>query len=140
MVNETYVSQVERLKRFLCDELPGGLPLVQKSEDDSVSPVDIAIKLLRERVVAADVPVFVLKGTDLIAPQAVEHYHEMCHSYGLFAQQEEVGKALEEMRDWQDRNRDRVKLPDHKHAPHASVETHSPGLSSSYKGPFRGPK
>lgn len=108
------VRQMLRLLAFISDELPGGKEALRSETGD---PVDLAIKLLRERVVEADVPVFVVKGTDQFALGTIQTYSGICNSYGLYAQAHEVQEALKEMRAWQEAHPDRVKLPDHKHVP-----------------------
>lgn len=62
-------------------------------------------------------PVFVIKATDALAPEAVEAYYELCIRYGLDEQAAQVQLALEEIRDWQNRNDDELTLPSHKHVP-----------------------
>ncbi len=62
-------------------------------------------------------PVFVIKGKDQLAPHAVSAYVELCERAGLPDQAREARYATGEIQNWQFRNRDRVKLPDHKHVP-----------------------
>jgi hypothetical protein len=64
-------------------------------------------------------PVFVIKGTDRIAPAAVEAYHDLCIELGLSDQAGQVWHAAEEIRRWQARHPDRIKKPDHPHVPAA---------------------
>jgi len=107
------MEQINALSDFIKDELPGGADALEV-----LPPVEIAIRLLRERVVAADVPVFVLKGTDSLATGCISYYTELCRSNGLHDQVNQVEKALLEMRQWQAANLSRVKPPVHKHVPH----------------------
>lgn len=60
-------------------------------------------------------PVFVIKAKDLLAPEAVAAYRDLCIIYGLREQAAEVNKAIEEIAAWQEANVDVVKLPDHTH-------------------------
>lgn len=60
-------------------------------------------------------PVFVLKGKDALAPGVVDYYRRECVRHGLAEQAEQVELAFREMAAWQQRNPDKVKLPDHKH-------------------------
>lgn len=64
-------------------------------------------------------PVFVIKGQDRIAPGAVEAYHDLCVERGLAGQAAQVWQAAEEIRRWQARHPDRVKMPNHPHVPAA---------------------
>lgn len=68
-------------------------------------------------------PVFVIKGKDQFAPHAVSAYVELCERAGLPDQARQARHATGEIQNWQFRNRDQVKLPDHTHVPalpHAS--------------------
>jgi hypothetical protein len=67
-------------------------------------------------------PVFVIKGKDKLALEAIRAYRRLCEHYGLRTQAREVGKAHREMREWQQRNRAAMQLPDHPHVP-ATPET-----------------
>lgn len=60
-------------------------------------------------------PVFVIKAKDRLADAAVYAYYKACVQHGLTEQAREVAKALEEICAWQERNPDRIKMPDHKH-------------------------
>jgi hypothetical protein len=62
-------------------------------------------------------PVFVIKGKDRLAIDAIVAYGELCLTAGLYDQAYQVGEAVKEIRDWQDRNPDKVKTPDHEHVP-----------------------
>lgn len=64
-------------------------------------------------------PVFVIKGKDRIAPGAVEAYRDLCIEHDLREQAGEVWRAAEEIRRWQERHPDQVRLPDHEHVPAA---------------------
>lgn len=64
-------------------------------------------------------PVFVIQGKDRLAPQTIAQYARSCEAAGLTEQAREVRKALLEITEWQHRNHDRVKYPDHKHVPEA---------------------
>lgn len=65
----------------------------------------------------SEMPVFVIKAKDALAPEAVGAYRDLCLKYGLDSQAAEVRKALSEISAWQLANEDRVKLPDHEHVP-----------------------
>lgn len=64
-----------------------------------------------------DEPVFILRGQDEMTPGTVAFYNMLCRQAGLAAQSREVNKAFNEIRAWQKANRDKVKLPKHKHQP-----------------------
>lgn len=71
-------------------------------------------------------PVFVIKAKDKLALRTLEAYTTLCVQLGLDEQAREVDKAYEEMRQWQERNRDRIKFPDHPHVP-ATTDTRPQG-------------
>lgn len=62
-------------------------------------------------------PVFTIKGQDRLAVAAVEGYRAICENAGLTEQAHQVAIAGREIHDWQQRNPDRLKFPDHKHVP-----------------------
>lgn len=62
-------------------------------------------------------PVFVVKGKDRLAPSAVDAYFTLCLAQGLGTQAAEVADAAREIREWQSRHPELVKIPDHKHVP-----------------------
>ena len=62
-------------------------------------------------------PVFVIKGKDRLALEAIRAYRALCEAHGLTDQAREVGKAHREMREWQRRNPAAMQLPDHPHVP-----------------------
>lgn len=62
-------------------------------------------------------PVFVFRAQDKGAMSAIATYYSWCLINGLTEHGAEVQKAMHEMRDWQTRNPDRMKYPDHKHKP-----------------------
>jgi len=64
-------------------------------------------------------PVFVIKGKDLLASEALYSYYDLCVANDLSYQAAEVLKARTEMRAWQARHRSEVKLPHHPHEPAA---------------------
>lgn len=66
-------------------------------------------------------PVFVIKGKDRLAPDAVHGYFTLCLSNGLPAQAAEVADAEREICGWQDRHPELVKTPDHEHVPVTST-------------------
>lgn len=77
--------------------------------------------------VGADpMPVFVIKGKDILAPHAVSAYAVLCDAQGFFSQSREVRRAVDEIQDWQWRNRDQVKPPDHPHVPVGRPRPESP--------------
>ena len=62
-------------------------------------------------------PVFTIKAKDELAHEAVRAYRRLCVEHGLTDQAREVGKAMQEMRLWRERNPDLLQLPDHAHVP-----------------------
>lgn len=64
-----------------------------------------------------DMPVFVIKGKDMLASQTIAHYRNLCSMYGLDSQAIEVQRALDEMYAWQERNPELMGAPDHPHVP-----------------------
>lgn len=64
-------------------------------------------------------PVFVIKGKDLLALDAIAMYRQLCLTNGLTRQVAEVDRAWAEMAGWQVRHPDEVWMPDHVHAPAA---------------------
>jgi hypothetical protein len=80
---------------------------------------------------AADdpMPVFVIKGKDQLAPDAVAAYQNACVKHGLSEQAKQASLALDEIARWQTRHPELVKAPDHKHVP-ASSERHRKGYTS----------
>lgn len=62
-------------------------------------------------------PVFTLLAKDQLAPAAIGAYHELCLELGITDQARQVYAAYQEIRAWQERHSDRVKLPDHEHVP-----------------------
>lgn len=71
----------------------------------------------RRRQMPDPMPVFVIKGKDLLASPAVDAYRDLCSAYGLHEQADQVRAAADEIRTWQDRHIDQVKAPDHIHVP-----------------------
>lgn len=67
-------------------------------------------------------PVFVVRGKDALALEAVTAYHTACCQAGLLDQAVEVTKAIVEIVRWQRDNQSKVKLPDHVHAPAGTTE------------------
>jgi hypothetical protein len=76
-------------------------------------------------------PVFTIKGQDRLALETIEAYWVLCKRLGLHQQADEVSKALDEMRAWQNRNPGRMKLPDHEHRPAGETALGYPILSGS---------
>lgn len=76
-------------------------------------------------------PVFVIKGKDKLALDAIRAYRALCEERGLREQAREVGKALREMRLWQQRNDAAMQLPDHPHVPAASDNRPKPSGGES---------
>lgn len=66
-------------------------------------------------------PVFIIKGKDQLAPAAVDAYHDLCVEYGINDQARQVFAAGQEIRAWQEAHPDQVKLPDHQHVPAAAL-------------------
>jgi len=60
-------------------------------------------------------PTFVIKGSDALAPAAIEAYRRLCVQYELHEQAEQVQMALDEIEDWQADHEELLKLPDHYH-------------------------
>lgn len=63
----------------------------------------------------SQMPVFVLKAKDNLAPGAVANYAILCEAVGLTDQAREVRKALAEIVVWRENNRSLCKWPDHDH-------------------------
>lgn len=82
---------------------------------ESVQKLSVALRSMEPD----PMPVFVIKGKDKLAPRAVDAYAQLCDTLGLDEQRREVELAAEEIRGWQQRHRDLVKLPDHPHVPAA---------------------
>jgi hypothetical protein len=59
-----------------------------------------------------DEPVFVLRGQDLHAPGAIEHYAVVCFRDGLTDHADAAMKAAGEITLWQAEHPERVKRPD----------------------------
>lgn len=62
-------------------------------------------------------PIFVVKGQDVLAVETIEAYRDLCVKYSLTAQADQVDLAIAEMVAWQGENQDRVRLPEHRHVP-----------------------
>lgn len=62
-------------------------------------------------------PFFVIKAKDRLALDAVRAYRNLCAAAGLDDQAFEVDEAINEIRAWQRRHPDEVRLPDHPHVP-----------------------
>jgi hypothetical protein len=80
-----------------------------------------AAEAMREKLYGPDgcdpMPVFVVKGKDLLAPDAIAAYQNACAERGLNEQARQVWLALGEVAGWQSRHPELVKLPDHPHVP-----------------------
>jgi hypothetical protein len=64
-------------------------------------------------------PVFPVLAKDRLAVATVVHYHDLCVHHGLYVQAGQVVFAVDEIRGWRQRNRGKVKWPDHQHVPAA---------------------
>jgi hypothetical protein len=74
------------------------------------------VELKADKPADADpMPVFVLKGQDLLALEAIKAYRRACWDVGWDDQASQVSEAILEMLEWQKRNPDKMKRPDHKH-------------------------
>lgn len=62
-----------------------------------------------------DEPLFILRATDEMTPGTIAYYNMLCRSAGLTKYSRQVNKAFNEMRDWQSKNKDKVKKPHHEH-------------------------
>jgi hypothetical protein len=62
-------------------------------------------------------PVFVLKAQDELAIPTILFYMRSLEKFGLMDQSAEVSKALDEFKEWEQENPDKMKMPDHKHVP-----------------------
>ena len=62
-------------------------------------------------------PVFVIKARDALAVPTLRAYVQECQEHGLTEQALQVREAINEIREWQQRNIDQTKLPDHAHVP-----------------------
>lgn len=86
-----------------------------------VTALEAAGRLLPDNAQGPDpMPVFVIKAQDMLAHPAVKAYRDLCLAYGAVDQAAEVRQALLEIGEWQARNADRLKLPDHPHVPVAA--------------------
>lgn len=67
-----------------------------------------------DRVVSfpADEPLFLLRGQDQLALNAVWHYYETCKKMGQLQHAEAVYMVWLQMAQWQQEHPERVKLPD----------------------------
>lgn len=72
---------------------------------------------MTDQVDGDPMPVFVIKGKDLLAPDAIAMYRQLCLANGLTRQAAEVDRAYAEVEGWQARNPDAVWMPDHTHVP-----------------------
>jgi hypothetical protein len=62
-------------------------------------------------------PVFVIKGKDRLAPDAIGTYAQLCLDNEMIDQWAEVEHAKAEIVVWQERHPELVKTPDHPHVP-----------------------
>lgn len=62
-------------------------------------------------------PEFIIKAKDRLAIPTIIAYKNFCRDHNLWDQAHEVTKAHEEFFEWQYRNPDKVKMPDHEHIP-----------------------
>lgn len=62
-------------------------------------------------------PEFTIKAKDRLALDTVAAYRQLCIDNGLMEQAIEVTRAYVEINRWQQRNPERLQLPDHKHVP-----------------------
>lgn len=62
-------------------------------------------------------PSFTFLAKDLFIVPVIEHYWELLINEGQLAQADEVEKAIDEIKEWQYNNQDKLKFPDHKHVP-----------------------
>lgn len=69
-------------------------------------------------------PVFIIKGRDALAPEAVAAYRDLCLKYRLDAQAAQVQLALDEIEAWQAAYPDDLRLPNHAHVPAAANPGH----------------
>lgn len=73
------------------------------------------ILTLHDKKKQGDMPIFPLKGQDLLTIDTVKFYRGLCIINGLLEQANEVERALDELYDFSERNPGQMKLPDHKH-------------------------
>jgi hypothetical protein len=107
MTSDLRVMQYEALRRIadVIEEVQGSL---QNAQD-----------LMMEKFFSETdpEPVFVFRAQDALVMSGITAYYSKCLIAGLKEHAAEVNKAMQEIREWQRRHPDRVKLPDHKHQP-----------------------
>ena len=60
-----------------------------------------------------DEPLVLFRAKDKLLPQLLEDYKKLCQDGGCQAQQvETLGPLIQQVKDWQAANQDKVKLPD----------------------------
>ncbi len=67
-------------------------------------------------------PAFTIKAKDNLALDTIAEYQRLCTEHELHDQAAEVGRAIDEIRDWRAANPDRWKMPDHDHVPASNQE------------------
>jgi hypothetical protein len=112
-------AEIELAKQWVL----ANTPVHPKDFDPTADPeyaraLEIMIFANGGRYVDPDpMPVFVIKGKDRLAPEAVAAYGDLCACADLLDQASEVEAALAEINDWQRRHPDMVETPDHQHIP-----------------------
>jgi len=60
-----------------------------------------------------DEPLVLFRAKDKLLPQLLEDYNKLCQDAGCQVQQvESLGPLIQQVKDWQAANQDKVKLPD----------------------------
>lgn len=60
-----------------------------------------------------DEPLILFRAKDKLTPELLEHYKEMCQKAGCQPQQvDSLDELIQQFRDWQVANPDKVRLPD----------------------------
>lgn len=79
-----------------------------------VHDVDKYPEIKRLLGIPEDEPIFILRGQDVIAPDAIRAYARKCKLMGFVSQRftSQVEVCADEMASWQGANRERVKTPD----------------------------
>ena len=60
-----------------------------------------------------DEPLILFRAKDKLLPQVIENYKKLCQDAGCQPQQiETLGQLIQQVKDWQAANPDKVRLPD----------------------------
>ena len=124
------IADIDGWRRAL--RLPNGRSYDAKSWDEPIreqefndrASASTLLSMQKPKVAVDDpMPVFTIKAQDALAGHALMAYLVACNEFGLTEQAEQVQLAIQEFIDWQRRNQNRIKYPDHTHIP--ATETHN---------------